>query len=90
MSDTLFKGLTRPAIMWGVPYKGLILNLLWGVIAIVGLKSLIMALLSIPIHFLMMQITKWDENFFDVLFVWFITKFVDGFKSIYKASSYRP
>jgi len=90
MTDPLFKGLTRPAMLWGVTYSGLILNLMINIILFLALNHPVWLLMMAPVHGLMFLICRWDVRFFDILRVFLITKGGDAKRALFKASSYRP
>ena len=90
MSDPLFKGLTRPAMMLGVTYSALVMNMMISLVLFLALNELVWLLLMIPIHGVMYVICRWDVRFFDILTVYLKTKGGDATRSLFKASSYRP
>ena len=65
-SDPLFQGMTRPAMLAGVTYSGVILNLMLVITPFVMLNSLWPLLAAIPIHGVMWLVCKWDPRFFDL------------------------
>ncbi len=64
--ETLFVALTRPALTYGVPFEGFILNIV--VVYMAGLEFggpgwrcfFFFWLAGIPIHYLMRELTGWD------------------------------
>lgn len=85
----LFKGCTRSATIAGVPMIPLILMLI-AVAALAMKVSLWCWGLAVPFWFVMAQITKTDDKAFRIWGLWFETKFRNGNKSFWGASSYSP
>ncbi len=90
MSDPLFKGLTRPAMMLGVTYSGIIINAMIAIVLFLMFNNLLFLLIAIPIHLVMYLVCMWEERFFDLIVVFLKTKGGDGLRMMYNASSYRP
>jgi type IV secretion system protein VirB3 len=86
MADPLFKGLTRPAMMLGVTYSGLIMNAMITKVLFLAFNNLLFLFLALPIHLVMYLVCSWDERFFDILTVYVRTIGGDRFRDIYKAS----
>jgi len=79
--DMLFLALTRPAMKWGVPAVGCMLNISGSMIvgAWLGVGNGLMILmwwsaLIVPIHLLMRYAVSRDHNFFRVWLLWLETK----------------
>ena len=89
-SDPLFVGMTRPAMLLGVTYAGLIINMMVVVPGFVMLGSFWPLLLAIPIHVLQWALCRWEPRFFDLLLVWLRTKANAKDRYIWKGSTYRP
>ena len=90
MSDPLFQGMTRPAMLAGVTYSGVILNLMLVITPFVMLNRLWPLLAAIPIHGAMWLVCKWDPRFFDLVMVWMQTSANARHRYIWKGSTYRP
>lgn len=67
--DVLFLALTRPALMWGVPLEGLLLNAATVFFLGVTLKAptvwrspVMFWALAIPVHMAMRELTSWDYH----------------------------
>lgn len=90
MGDPVFKGMTRPAMMWGVTYSGLIINAMICIVLFIGLNNVLLMFIAIPVHLLMFVICEWEERFFDLAIIHFKTKGGDARRYLYNASSYRP
>ncbi len=87
----LFKACTRPPMILGVPTKALIFAS--GIVMLLCVSFSFFFLLLLPIIiFVMGQITKHDDKQFNILFVWFKTKFryPAQLKKIWGATSYSP
>ena len=89
-SDPLFVGMTRPAMLLGVTYSGLIINMMVVVPAFVMLNSFWPLLAALPIHILQWVLCRWEPRFFDLILVWLRTKGSAKDRHIWKGSTYRP
>ena len=89
-SDPLFQGMTRPAMLAGVTYSGVILNMMVVITPFVMLNSLWPLLAAIPIHGVMWVVCRWDPRFFDLVMVWLQTSASARHRYIWKGSTYRP
>ena len=58
--DILFAAITRPAMIAGVTYTGLLLNLMVTVCLFIGLNKISLLLVFVPVHILMYVIC-WKE-----------------------------
>jgi type IV secretion system protein VirB3 len=72
--DTLFLACTRPAMFWGVPFEGFMLNFCMTFLLGLWLGSPAYWLLGVAIHFPMRVLTSIDHNFFRVWRLWLETK----------------
>lgn len=83
----LFKGATRVPIVVGVP----MMPLLWMLIA-VAILAMTLTLwcwfLALPLWFVMAQITKNDDRAFRIWALWIDTKWRNGHKAFWGASTY--
>ena len=75
-SDTLFIALTRPAMMWGVPFEAFFVNagltaalVMWG-----GRGNVIYYAAAPVLHFILRLLASRDHNFFRIWTVWARTK----------------
>jgi len=89
-SDPLFVGMTRPAMVLGVTYSAVALNLTIAVSAFVMLNSFWPLLLAIPLHGVQWLLCRWEPRFFDLIWIWAITKGTAKDRHIWKGSTYRP
>jgi len=88
--DPLFQGITRPAMLAGVTYSGVILNLLLVVTPFVLLNSFWPLLAALPIHGILWLVCRWDPRFFDLWAVWLQTAASAPHRHLWKGSTYRP
>lgn len=65
--ETLFLALTRPALVWGVPFEGLAINVFGCFIAGLYLQAptiwrspIMFWAAAIPVHFALRLFTSWD------------------------------
>jgi type IV secretion system protein VirB3 len=65
--DPLVGGLTRPPMMFGIPYVLFVLEFASVVLIFINTKNLFMLLLIIPIHTIAYGLTVRDARFVDVL-----------------------
>ena len=89
-SNRLFVGMTRPAMVLGVTYSGLILNLMVVVPGFVMLNSFWPLVAALPIHIGQWLLCRWEPRFFDLIMVWAKTKAGAKDRYIWKGSTYRP
>jgi type IV secretion system protein VirB3 len=72
--DTLFLACTRPAMFWGVPFEGFMLNFCLSFLLGLWLGSPVYWLVGVVIHFPMRILASMDHNFFRVWRLWLETK----------------
>jgi type IV secretion system protein VirB3 len=89
-SDPLFVGMTRPAMVLGVTLSGVALNLTVAVSAFVMLDSFWPLVAAVPIHGFQWALCRWEPRFFDLIYIWAITKGTAKDSNIWKGSTYRP
>jgi type IV secretion system protein VirB3 len=65
--DPLVGGLTRPPMMFGIPYVFFVLEFSLVVLIFVNTKNLLMFLLIIPVHAIAYGLTVRDARFVDVI-----------------------
>jgi type IV secretion system protein VirB3 len=65
--DPLVGGLTRPPMMFGIPYVFFVLEFSIVVLIFINTKNLLMFLLVIPIHGIAYGLTVRDARFVDVI-----------------------
>ena len=91
-SDTLFVGVTRPPMRWGVTYSAVMLNAMCIMELFLLTKNLLILLLAAPIHGVCMLLCVRDARFFDLVVLWGRTRLPAflGNLRFWKASSYSP
>jgi type IV secretion system protein VirB3 len=90
--DTLFVGVTRPPMRWGVTYSALVLNMVCTMEIFLLTKNLLTLLLAIPIHGLCALLCARDARFFELGAAWCRTR-LPALVSTYgfwRASSHSP
>jgi type IV secretion system protein VirB3 len=70
IADTLFIGVTRPAVALGVPYAALLMNALVTLELFLTTKNLLWLLVCIPMHGLSWLACLAEPRFFELLAVW--------------------
>lgn len=91
VAETLFVGMTRPPMVWGVTYTALMLNLLLTVETFIITKNLLWLLAGLPIHGICYLLCLYEPRFFDLMALWLRTRlfgFVTGSLAHWKANSY--
>ena len=90
--DVLFVGATRPPMRWGVTYAALLVNMVFTLEAFLVTRNLLTLLVSLPIHGVCMLLCGRDARYFDLLFLWGLTRMPALLANGYwwSASSYSP
>ena len=90
--DTLFAGITRPAMKWGVTYSALLVNGITTIEMFLLTRNLLWLLICVPIHGMFWLVCKNEPRFFDLLFLWGRTRGPGllGNVRFWKANSYSP
>ena len=86
--DILFAAITRPAMIAGVTYTGLLLNMMVTVILFIGFNRISLLLVFVPIHILMYVVCWKEPRYFEIGKVWFITKGASRARNFWKSSTY--
>jgi type IV secretion system protein VirB3 len=92
IADTLFVGITRPPMRFGVTYAALIVNSVVTIEVFVLTKNLLWLLAFLPLHGLCYLLCLYEPRFFDLLLLWARTR-GPGLLSnaaFWKANSYSP
>jgi type IV secretion system protein VirB3 len=91
-ADSLFVGVTRPPMRWGVTYSALLFNLVFTMEVFLLFKNLLMLLIALPIHGLCALLCARDARFFDLILLWGRTRLPAhlGNLRVWRASSYSP
>lgn len=94
LADPLFVGLTRPTMKAGVTFQGNVINLMITTCAYIITKNLLYLGICLPIHGVFYAICAHDPRAFELLILWFRTRFLNllsyQFKPYWKSSSYSP
>jgi type IV secretion system protein VirB3 len=69
-ADTLFVGITRPALAFGVPYAALLVNSLITLELFLTTRNLLCVLICVPLHGLAWLLCLAEPRFFDLIAVW--------------------
>jgi len=88
--DPVFLGMTRPPMLFGVPYMSCIFNFLFTTIAFVLAGNLLMFLVAVPIHGVAYLLALKDPRIFDLLLVRARVGKARANRSFWGATSYRP
>lgn len=89
--DPIFKGCTRPAMLWGVPIVPFVV--VFGAVALSAVWiNLFLFVLLLPIYFLMRLVVKNDDQMFRLLGLKMLFRLVNANRNsaFWKASSYSP
>lgn len=92
-ADPLFVAMTRPAMVWGVTYSAMVLNIILTMETFIVTKNLLWLLAFVPIHGLFTLVCAVEPRFFDLLQLWGRTRLgalVGGTQRFWKANSYSP
>jgi type IV secretion system protein VirB3 len=90
IADTLFVGVTRPALALGVPYAALLLNALVTLELFLVTRNLAWLLVCLPLHGLAWLACLAEPRFFELLGVWGAVRARASFavNSVWHAHSY--
>jgi len=90
--DSLFVGVTRPPMRWGVTYSALLFNLVFTMEIFLLSKNLLTFLIAAPIHGVCALLCARDARFFDLILLWGRTRLPAymGNLRLWRASSYSP
>ena len=93
VADTLFVGMTRPSMVWGVTYSAMMFNIIVTTESFIVTKNLAWLLAFVPIHGMLYLVCLYEPRFFDLLQLWGRTRLpamVSGNLSFWRANSYSP
>ena len=90
IADTLFLGVTRPALALGVPYAALLLNALLTLELFLTTRNLLWLLICVPLHGLSWLACLAEPRFFELVAVWGQVRLKGGYGSgrAWRARSY--
>ncbi len=91
-TDSLFIGITRPAMALGVPYAALLVTAFMTLEAFLVSKNLLMLLLALPMHAIAWMLCLVEPRFFELVTVWGRVRARAGFRGtrLWQAVSYGP
>ena len=92
-ADTLFVGLTRPSMLFGVTYSAMIINVVLTMETFIVTKNLLWLLSFIPIHGLLVLVCLYEPRFFDLVQLWGKTRGIAlaaGNVRFWQANSHSP
>jgi type IV secretion system protein VirB3 len=72
-TDPLFVGLTRPAMMWGIPYMAFVIEFLLTTLIFLAVGNPLYLTLAAPIHGVLFLISANDPGVFGSIFIWMKT-----------------
>ena len=68
-ADPVFLGMTRPPVVWGVPFRAVVLNGVLTTLAFLAMNDLRGFLVFLPVHAVSYLLCLRDVRIFDLLFV---------------------
>jgi type IV secretion system protein VirB3 len=91
-ADTLFVGVTRPAMALGVPYAALLANAFVTLELFLVTRNLLWLLVAVPLHGLAWLVCLAEPRAFELLAVWGQVRARAGFRGrqLWRAISYGP
>jgi len=93
VADTLFVGMTRPSVVWGVTYSAMMFNILVTTEAFIVTKNLAWLLAFVPVHGVLYLVCLYEPRFFDLAQLWGRTRLpaiISGNLRFWRANSYSP
>ena len=93
VADTLFVGMTRPPMVWGVTYSAMMFNIILTTESFIVTKNLVWLLGFLPIHGVLYLVCLYEPRFFDLLQLCGRTRLpamISGNLRFWKANSYCP
>jgi type IV secretion system protein VirB3 len=89
--DTLYVAMTRPAMRWGVPLEGLVVNIVFTLlVTCVFIGRPPGFAIGFVIHFIMREWTRHDPHFFRRWRLWYETKFRSQTRGQWGGSRLQP
>lgn len=89
-AETLWLAPTRPAMRWGVPIEGFLINVMGSFIFGMAMGSPLYWAVFVVFHLPLRALAAWDPNVFRVLKVWMATKGEGMGKGEFGASTLVP
>lgn len=92
-ADSLFVGMTRPPMVWGVTYTAMMFNIIVTTESFIVTKSLAWLLAFAPLHGVLFLVCLYEPRFFDLMQLWGRTRLpsmLGGNLRFWRANSYSP
>lgn len=92
-TDTLFVGMTRPPMLFGVTYSAMIVNVVLTMETFIVTRNIVWLLTFVPVHGLLFLVCLVEPRFFDLMQLWAKTRGLAmalGNVRRWKANSYSP
>lgn len=89
-TDELFVGLTRPAMIAGIPYSAFVVNFMATALIFLAFGNPLYLLIGVPIHSILYLICSADPRFFDGAFSWLKTNAKCRNIAFWGAASFSP
>jgi type IV secretion system protein VirB3 len=89
-TDELFVGLTRPAIMLGIPLTAFVIEFMATAMIFLAAGNPLYLLLAVPIHAVLYAISAHDPGAFDAIFMWIKTLGRSRNSRFWGAASFAP
>ncbi|WP_431113166.1 type IV secretion system protein VirB3 [Variovorax paradoxus] len=93
VADTLFVGMTRPSMVWGVTYSAMMFNVVMTTESFIVTKNLAWLLAFVPMHGLLYLLCLYEPRIFELLQLWGRTRgvaWLAGNLRHWRANSYSP
>ncbi len=92
IADTVFLGITRPPMRWGVTYSALLACAIVSVESFLVTRNLLWLGMYVPLHALCYLVCLHEPRFFDLLLIWGRTRGAGllGNTGYWRAGSYSP
>jgi type IV secretion system protein VirB3 len=89
--DTLFVACTRPAMKWGVPFEGFIMNaVVTSVVTVFIIHQPPGFLLAVVVHLALRELSRTDPHFFHRWRLWLKTKAKSATAAAWGGSKLQP
>ena len=89
-TDPLFLGLTRPPMIWGVPYASFIFTYMVTIMAFLASGSFLAFLMALPMHAVAFLLALRDPRIFDLILVRARSSRPHANRAFWGAASYQP
>lgn len=89
-TDPMFVGMTRPAMIKGVPYVAMLANGFISGLAFLAANKIQLVLVFFPIHAVFYLMCMHEPRIFELIALWIKTKGANVMRVYWKASSYSP